>query len=108
MAAARRRFERRGFRATSIAAIARAAGVAVGTIYLYFKNKEQILVALFDESSARWMLERATNRTPSQYLAEKIWQPLGMEYSATWSIDSARDGLELMHVALNARAIDFA
>ncbi len=57
LAAARQRFERRGFRATSIAAIARAAGVAVGTIYLYFKNKEQILVALFDESNARWISE---------------------------------------------------
>jgi TetR/AcrR family transcriptional regulator, fatty acid metabolism regulator protein len=57
LAAARQRFERRGFRATSISAIARAAGVAVGTIYLYFKNKEQILVALFDESNARWMDE---------------------------------------------------
>ena len=29
----------------------------MGTIYLYFKNKEQILVALFDESNARWMAE---------------------------------------------------
>ncbi len=54
------------------------------------------------------ILERTTNRTPSEYLAEKIWQPVGMEYPATWSIDSERDGLELMHVALNARAIDFA
>jgi AcrR family transcriptional regulator len=57
MAAARRRFEKFGFRATNIAAIARDAGIAVGTIYLYFKNKEQILVALFDESNQRWMAE---------------------------------------------------
>jgi hypothetical protein len=42
------------------------------------------------------------------YLEEKIWKRLGMEYPATWSIDSTEDGLELMHVALNARAIDFA
>jgi CubicO group peptidase (beta-lactamase class C family) len=54
------------------------------------------------------ILERTTNRTPSEYLEEKIWQPVGMEFPATWSIDSERDGLELMHVALNARAIDFA
>lgn len=57
MAAARKRFEKFGYRATSIALIARDAGIAVGTIYLYFKNKEQILVALFDESNARWMAE---------------------------------------------------
>jgi hypothetical protein len=49
------------------------------------------------------ILERATRRTPSAYLEQKIWVPLGMEYSATWSVDSAEDGLELMHAALNAR-----
>jgi CubicO group peptidase (beta-lactamase class C family) len=54
------------------------------------------------------ILARTTHRTPSAYLEEKIWKPLGMEYPATWSIDSEEDGLELMHVALNARAIDFA
>ena len=57
MAAARKRLEKFGYRATSIALIARDAGIAVGTIYLYFRNKEQILVALFDESNARWMAE---------------------------------------------------
>jgi TetR/AcrR family transcriptional regulator, regulator of autoinduction and epiphytic fitness len=67
MAAARKRFEKFGYRATSIALIARDAGIAVGTIYLYFKNKEQILVALFDESNARWMAEaeRAANQPGS-------------------------------------------
>jgi CubicO group peptidase (beta-lactamase class C family) len=54
------------------------------------------------------ILERAIHRTPSAYLEEKIWKPIGMEYPATWSIDSESDGLELMHAALNARAIDFA
>ena len=31
-----------------------------------------------------------------------------MEYPATWSLDSIQDGFELTHVALNARAIDYA
>jgi AcrR family transcriptional regulator len=57
MAAARRRFEKFGYRTTTIAFIARDAGIAVGTIYSYFGNKEQILVALFEESNARWMAE---------------------------------------------------
>src|SRR5215469_3618405 len=67
MAAARKRFEKFGYRATTIALIARDAGIAVGTIYLYFRNKEQILVALFDESNARWMAEaaRAANQAGS-------------------------------------------
>jgi CubicO group peptidase (beta-lactamase class C family) len=54
------------------------------------------------------ILKRVTHQSPSEYLQEKIWKPLGMEYPATWSIDSEEDGLELMYVLLNARAIDFA
>jgi CubicO group peptidase (beta-lactamase class C family) len=54
------------------------------------------------------ILERVTHRTPSEYLQEKIWKPLGMEYPANWSIDSEEDGFELMQSAINARAIDFA
>ena len=54
------------------------------------------------------ILKRVTHQNPSEYLQEKIWKPLGMEYPATWSIDSDQDGLELMYVLLNARAIDFA
>ena len=54
------------------------------------------------------ILERTTLRRPSQYLQEKIWQPIGMEYPATWSIDSDADGFELTPILLNARAIDLA
>ena len=54
------------------------------------------------------ILKRATHRSLSEYLQEKIWKPLGMEYPATWSIDSFQDDLELAFVLLNARAIDFA
>ena len=54
------------------------------------------------------ILQRTTQRTASQYLQDKIWMPVGMEYPATWSIDSDEDGLELMQSAINARAIDYA
>jgi CubicO group peptidase (beta-lactamase class C family) len=54
------------------------------------------------------ILERTTHRQPSQYLQEKIWQPIGMEYPATWSIDSDQDGFEITPIMLNARAIDLA
>src|SRR5262249_2335373 len=42
--AARELFPRQGYEETTIAEIARAAGVAVGTVYLYFENKHDILV----------------------------------------------------------------
>ena len=45
-------FARKGYFAARVSEIARRAGVADGTIYLYFRNKEHILVSLFDEVMA--------------------------------------------------------
>jgi TetR/AcrR family fatty acid metabolism transcriptional regulator len=42
-------FARRGYFGARVSEIAKRAGVADGTIYLYFRNKEDILVRLFDE-----------------------------------------------------------
>ncbi len=54
------------------------------------------------------ILERTTASPPSQYLQEKIWKPIGMEYPATWCIDSEEDAFEVTPILLNARAIDLA
>jgi TetR/AcrR family fatty acid metabolism transcriptional regulator len=40
-------FARQGFYQSTVAQIAKEAGVADGTIYLYFKNKDDILVQFF-------------------------------------------------------------
>lgn len=42
-------FARSGFHATRVSEVAKAAGVADGTIYLYFKSKDEILVSLFED-----------------------------------------------------------
>ena len=42
-------FARKGYFAARVADVAKKAGVADGTIYLYFRNKEDILVRLFGE-----------------------------------------------------------
>jgi TetR/AcrR family fatty acid metabolism transcriptional regulator len=42
-------FARKGFHATRVSEVAKAAGVADGTIYLYFDSKEQILVSVFED-----------------------------------------------------------
>lgn len=47
--AAIRVFARKGFYATRVSEIAKAAGVADGTIYLYFKNKDDVLISIFDD-----------------------------------------------------------
>ncbi len=49
---ARRLFAQHGYAATSIAAIAEAAGVAVQTVYKTFGSKEAILLAMLDSFEA--------------------------------------------------------
>ena len=48
-----------GYHGTTVAMIARRAGVADGTIYLYFQNKEEILVSLFDRAMDRFVEQGA-------------------------------------------------
>jgi len=51
--AAKRVFARRGYPAVNIADICKEAKVARGTIYQYFRNKRDVLMALLDEIGAR-------------------------------------------------------
>ena len=48
---------RHGYYRATVSAIARRAGVADGTIYLYFKNKEAILVSVFERAMRRFIEE---------------------------------------------------
>lgn len=42
-------FAEKGFFGAKVSEVAEAAGVADGTIYLYFKSKDEILISLFEE-----------------------------------------------------------
>ena len=42
-------FAERGFYNAKVSEVARAAGVADGTIYLYFENKDDLLIQLFED-----------------------------------------------------------
>src|SRR5713226_9244192 len=53
LAAAEQRFAAFGYRRTGIAEIARDAGVAPGTLYRYFENKEEIFRAVMREGLAQ-------------------------------------------------------
>ncbi|MDP3927900.1 MAG: serine hydrolase [Bacteroidota bacterium] len=71
-----------------------------GTQFDYVSGNTQLLGLI---------LERALKgKNVTQYLQEKLWEPLGMEYSGSWSIDSEKSGLEKTFCCLNARARDFA
>ena len=68
--------------------------------HFHYNNYNPLLVGM--------ILERATGRPVAEYLQEKIWKPLGMEFSASWSLDSKKTGFEKMESGINARSIDFA
>jgi len=52
-----RAFAKKGFYNTKVSEIASEAGVADGTIYLYFKNKDDLLISLF-EDRMEFLIER--------------------------------------------------
>lgn len=61
--AARERFEARGFQGTTMRSVAEAAGVAVGTVFVHFEDKRDLLCsALFDDLEP--ILDAAIRQAP--------------------------------------------
>jgi TetR/AcrR family fatty acid metabolism transcriptional regulator len=50
-------FARKGFFNSKVADIAREAGIADGTVYLYFKSKDEILHSVFDRAMEEFISE---------------------------------------------------
>src|SRR6187431_329279 len=48
--AATKVFAQNGYFQSQVADVARVAGVAAGTVYLYFKSKDDLLVSIFERS----------------------------------------------------------
>ncbi|WP_163526538.1 TetR/AcrR family transcriptional regulator [Halobacillus ihumii] len=59
-----------GYHSSQVSKIAKKAGVADGTIYLYFKNKEDILISLFQDKMGQF-IERIEQETTSRQTAEE-------------------------------------
>ncbi len=55
LGAALRVFARQGYHGSTMAVVAREAGVATGTIYLYFERKQDLLVTLFQRHLTEYM-----------------------------------------------------
>ena len=53
-------FAGRGFFNAQVADVARAAGVAAGTVYLYFRSKDDLLVSVFERSMREALAEGRT------------------------------------------------
>ncbi len=54
------------------------------------------------------IVQRATGTPLPRYLQDKIWQPMGAAYDASWSVDSPKNSLPKAFCCINARALDFA
>jgi len=50
-------FAEKGYFNAKVADVARAAGIADGTVYLYFKSKNEILHSIFDQAMERFISE---------------------------------------------------
>jgi TetR/AcrR family transcriptional regulator, fatty acid metabolism regulator protein len=61
-----------GYHQSQVSKIARKAGVADGTIYLYFKNKEDILISLFREKMGMFIEKVNEVIAGKQTAAEKL------------------------------------
>ncbi|HLQ72520.1 MAG TPA: TetR/AcrR family transcriptional regulator, partial [Bacillota bacterium] len=61
-----------GFHASQVSKIASKAGVADGTIYLYFKNKEDILVSVFEEKMGQFIEKTAKSIKEEKNASDKL------------------------------------
>jgi CubicO group peptidase (beta-lactamase class C family) len=76
------------------------SGTEPGTNFRYLNVNAQLM---------GFVLEKALNgRSITQYFQEKIWKPIGMEYDASWSIDSKKNGMEKAFCCINICARDYA
>lgn len=75
-------FAQKGFYQARVSDIAKAAGVADGTIYLYFENKDAILIHIFEDRMEKLLevIDRITSsdRTPAEQIRKIIEVQLGL------------------------------
>ncbi len=69
-----------------------------GEKFAYSSGDTQILALI---------IEKATGKSLSDYMSEKLWQALGTKHIARWSIDK-KDGHEKAFCCFNSNARDFA
>lgn len=95
LAAALTVFARKGFYQSKVSEIARLASVADGTIYLYFKNKDDILISLFEEEMTKviTLMESELERVDDPLEKVEVFARthLGM-------VDSHREVAEILQV----------
>jgi len=94
-------FGRRGFHEAKIAEIAAEAGVAEGTVYLYFRNKEDLLGCVFDETMDEVLEQARAIRNGPGTAAEKLTGLVGLHLRF---IGQDRDLASLFQIELRRSA----
>ncbi|MED3645697.1 TetR/AcrR family transcriptional regulator C-terminal domain-containing protein [Halalkalibacterium halodurans] len=61
-----------GYHQAQVSKIAKVAGVADGTIYLYFNNKEDVLISLFQEKMGRFVDKIRSQMNEATDVEEKL------------------------------------
>jgi CubicO group peptidase (beta-lactamase class C family) len=81
----------------------RVAGLAIarepGQAYSYQSGDTQLL---------GMAVQRAVGMPLAVYATSRLWQPMGAEFDASWSVDSEASATAKAFCCVNARALDFA
>lgn len=95
--AAVRVFARNGFHATRVSEVAKAAGVADGTIYLYFKSKEELLVSLFEDRVEKLLVHMKEQLPKQKNAPERLRAIIDMQLGL---LEGERELAEVITVIL--------
>lgn len=90
-------FAKNGFYATRVSEIAKAAGVADGTIYLYFKNKNDVLITIFEDGIQQLLVILREVATSEQPFDERITRIIELQLGL---LEDQRDLAEVITVNL--------
>jgi TetR/AcrR family fatty acid metabolism transcriptional regulator len=95
--AAVRVFARQGFYATRVNEVAKAAGVADGTIYLYFRSKDALLISLFEDRVQRLLTFMSSELPRTGSASEKLRRIIELQLGL---LEGERDLAEVITVTL--------
>lgn len=101
--AARKRFRHYGIKKTTMQEIAQDAGVAVGTLYLYFKNKDDLVVAGAEEFVARHRRQAEQIIASDAPAADRLRQYLVARFRAAAETRRVRYAAELARAVLRLK-----
>jgi AcrR family transcriptional regulator len=82
MSASKKVFARNGFHATTIAHIAKEAGMAYGSVYWYFDSKDELFHALMAAEADALRAHIAAAVAPGDHRPDKNWEPLRVTVQA--------------------------